>query len=215
MPTITRIAEQKRDANRRSVYLDGAFAFGCGLNVVAKFRLRDGLVLTAEQVVEIQAGEVRQECFDAALRSIEHRMHGRAELKRKLMKKEWGEPVVDGVLDDLTRLGYVDDAKFAEAKARSAAVNKHHGPKRAMAELMRKGVSRETATTALDAVYETTDTAAVALGLAQKQAARLKKLDPAVARRRLVGMLQRRGFDYDDIKPVVDRVLGNRGDDGD
>ena len=96
MPTITRIAEQKRDANRRSVYLDGAFAFGCGLNVVAKFRLRDGLVLTAEQVADIQAGEVRQECFDAALRSIEHRMHGRAELKRKLMKKEWGEPVVDG-----------------------------------------------------------------------------------------------------------------------
>ena len=45
-----------------------------------------------------------------------------------------------------------------------------------------------------------------------KQAARLKKLDPAVARRRLIGMLQRRGFDYDDIKPVVDRVLGGHDD---
>jgi hypothetical protein len=34
------------------------------------------------------------------------------------------------------------------------------------------------------------------------------KLEPAVARRRLVGMLQRRGFDYASIKPVVDDVLG-------
>ena len=40
-------------------------------------------------------------------------------------------------------------------------------------------------------------------------AARLKKLDPLVARRRLVGMLQRRGFEYEAIKPVVDEVLGN------
>ena len=43
MPTITRIDEQRRRKNRRNVYLDGAFAFGCNLNVVAKFRLREGL----------------------------------------------------------------------------------------------------------------------------------------------------------------------------
>jgi hypothetical protein len=36
----------------------------------------------------------------------------------------------------------------------------------------------------------------------------LKKLDPQVARRRLVGMLQRRGFDYDSIKPVIEEVIG-------
>jgi SOS response regulatory protein OraA/RecX len=43
--------------------------------------------------------------------------------------------------------------------------------------------------------------------LARKQAPRLRKLDPIVARRRLTGMLQRRGFDYDDIRPVLDEVL--------
>ena len=67
MPLIMRIAEQKRAANRRSVYLDGHFAFGCNLNVVARFHLREGLVLSAEQVVAILDGEVRQECLDKAL----------------------------------------------------------------------------------------------------------------------------------------------------
>ena len=36
----------------------------------------------------------------------------------------------------------------------------------------------------------------------------LDQLDSLVARRRLVGMLQRRGFNYDEIRPVVDEVLG-------
>jgi len=61
-------------------------------------------------------------------------------------------------------------------------------------------------------VYSEHDSTAVARQLAEKQAPRLKRLDPAVARRRLVGMLQRRGFDYESIKPVVDQVLGREAD---
>jgi len=183
------------------------------LNVVAKFRLREGMQLTPEQVNQVQQGEVRQECFDAAMRALESRLHSRAELKKKLMRKEWGVPVIEGVLDDLQRLGYVDDARFAKTKAMSAAQYKHHGRRRAFMELLRSGVKGEVADRALDEVYAKTDSVAVAKELAQKQAVRLKRLDPMVARRRLVGMLQRRGFDYDAIKPVVDEVLGNARDD--
>ena len=215
MPTVTAITEQRRAKNRRNVYLDGAFAFGCNLNVVARFRLRDGLVLSAEQVAEIQHGEVRQECFDAAVRSLESRLHGRAELKRKLMAKEFGEPIIDGVLDDLTRMNYLDDARYARAKAESAAKVKHHGRRRAQLELTRRGISRDVADAALGAVYTKGESLAVATQLAEKQAPRLRRLDPQIARRRLVGMLQRRGFEYDAIKPVVDRVLGGARDAGD
>ncbi len=212
MPTVTQIAPQRRSANRRNVHLDGAFAFGCNLNVVARFRLRQGLVLTADQVAEIQQGEVRQDCFDTAIRSIQTRLHGRAELKRKLMLKEFGEPIVDAVLDDLQRMDYIDDARFAKARAESAAKVKHHGRRRAMMELSRRGIPRDVADAALAAVYTKDSSLAVATELAEKQAARLRRLDPAVARRRLVGMLQRRGFEYDAIKPVVDRVLGSPSD---
>ena len=213
MPTVTLITPQRRAANRRNVHLDGVFAFGCNLNVVARFRLREGMALTREQVAEIQQGEVRQECFDAAIRSLERRLHGRAELKRKLMAKEFGEPVIDGVLDDLTRMDYLDDAKFARAKAESAARVKHHGRRRAMAELVRRGVGRDVADAALSAVFTQASSLAVATTLAEKQGPRLRRLDPVVARRRLVAMLQRRGFDYDAIRPVVARVLGPTADD--
>jgi regulatory protein len=209
VPTITKISEQKRRANRRNVFLDGQFAFGCNVNVVAKFRLREGLSLSDEQVRQIELGEVKQECFDRAMESIQSRLHSRAELHRKLMRREYGETVVNAVLDDLARLGYVNDEQFAKTKALSAAQHKHHGRRRAFIELRKAGVTGDVADRALDDVYEQHDSTAVARELAKKQLPRLKKLEPMVARRRLVGMLQRRGFDYDDIRPVIDEVLGN------
>src|SRR5215218_5396129 len=208
MPVITKISEQRRRPNRRNVYLDGAFAFGVNLNVVARFRLREGLSLTADQVTEIERGEVRQEVFDKATQYLGQRLHSRSELHKKLMRREYGERVISDVLDQLEQLGYVDDKRFAVAKAQSAATHKHHGKRRAAVELIKAGVKGETARRALEDVYDGHDSMAVARQLAEKKAPSLRKLEPMVARRRLVGMLLRRGFTYDDIRPVIDEVLG-------
>src|SRR5271163_463436 len=75
LPIVTKIQEQRRRANRRNVFLDGTFAFGCNLNVIARFRLREGLELSADEIEQIQRGEVRQECFDSAMRYLESRLH--------------------------------------------------------------------------------------------------------------------------------------------
>jgi regulatory protein len=213
MPTISQIREPRRRPNRRSIYLDGAFAFTCNLNVVARFRLREGLVLSDEQVLGIQQGEVRQECLDRAMKYLQMRLHSRSELHRKLLRGEYGPATIEQVLDELARLGYVDDQRFAKAKALSASEHKHHGRRRAKIELLKSGIKSEVADRALDDVYQQSDSISTARLLATKQAARLRRLDPVVARRRLVGMLQRRGFDYEAIKPVVDEVLGGKSDD--
>ncbi|MBV8780626.1 MAG: regulatory protein RecX [Phycisphaerae bacterium] len=160
-------------------------------------------------IAKIQLGEVKQECFDAAIRLLESRLHSRAELQRKLGRKEFGGVVIGAVLDDLTRLNYIDDARFAATKALTAAQRKQHGPRRAMLELAKAGVTGETARRAVENVYEVTDSLFIARQLAQKRAERLRKLDPIVARRRLAGMLLRRGFEYETIRPVIDEVLGD------
>jgi regulatory protein len=213
MPVITRIVEQKRNPDRRNIHLDGRFAFGCHLNVVAKFALREGLPLTPEQVEQIQQGEVRQDCLDTALDHLSRRLHSRSELSKKLARKEFGQPVIDEVLADLERMGYLDDARFAKTKALSAAEHRKHGQRRAMVDLLKSGVPDTVARRAIEDVYEATDSLAIARQLAQKQAPRLRKLDPLTARRRLTGMLLRRGFLYDQIRPVLDEVLGHSDDD--
>ena len=53
------------------------------------------------------------------------------ELFKKLSRHEYGDGIINLVLDDLTRLGYVDDARYARTKALTAAEHKHHGRRRA------------------------------------------------------------------------------------
>jgi len=209
VPRVTRITQQKRRANRRNIFLDGKFAFGCSENVVARFRLREGIDLTEQQVAAIELGQVKQECFDSAIKFLQSRLHSTSELRRKLSRKEWGTNVIEATLADLARLGYLDDEKYARTRALSAAQHRHHGPRRAMAELLRAGVKQDVAAKALADVFTDADNTSTARALAMKQAPRLRKLDPMVARRRLAGMLQRRGFDYDTIKPIIDEALGN------
>jgi regulatory protein len=212
VPVITKILEQKRWPNRRSVHLDGRFAFGCSENVVARFGLKVGQTVSAGQVEAILRGVVRQECFDAALKFLQRRLHSRDELARKLARQEYTPAVVSDVLADLERLGYVNDSRFAQTRALSAAEHRQHGRRRAMVELLKRGVERETARSAVERVYEATDSLGIARQLAQKKAPALRRLDPVVARRRLAGMLARRGFEYDVVKPVIDEVLGDMPD---
>src|SRR5438874_4740171 len=120
------------------------------------------------------------------MKFLQRRMHSREELQRKLARHEYGEQMIASVLDDLTRMGYVDDERFAKTKALSAAQHKQHGRRRAFMELRKAGVSGDVADKALTDVYSEHDSTAVARRLAEKQAPRLKKLEPMVARRRLV-----------------------------
>ena len=194
------------------MYLDGRFAFGCNVSLIARFRLQTGMMLDAEQVRAIADGEVRQACLDRALSYLQRRLHSRAELSRKLRRHEYGAELLGDVLDELTRLGYVDDARFARTKALSSAEHRKHGKRRALLELLKSGVSANVARPALEEVYDSRDSLAVARQLAARQAPRLRRLDPLVARRRLAAMLERRGFEYDDVRAVIDLALAQSSD---
>lgn len=210
MPTITRIADLKRSPNRRAVHLDGRFAFAVNLNVIARFALRVGKQLTDAELEQVGRAEQRQRCFDHALRVLSHRAIGRLELRRRLLRlKKWDDPIVDAVLDDLQRLDYVNDARMARQSAETAAQRKRHGRNRALADLLKRGVDRETARHAVETTYEATDSMAMARELANKHLPRLLRLPPEVARRRLFGVLLRRGHDYETVRPVVEELLGD------
>jgi regulatory protein len=208
MSTITRITTPKRTPNRRAIFIDGKQAFTIHVNVVARHRLRESIEISPDLRRQIEQTQVKQECFDAALRYLTRRLHSRSELTRKLRRAEYPDSIVTEVLDDLTRQGYLDDARFAQTRALASMQHKQIGQRRAKIELMKAGVRSEIADRAVAEVYAEADPTSVARRLAEKQAPRLRRLPPEVARRRLSGLLQRRGFDYESIRPVIDEVLG-------
>jgi regulatory protein len=65
--------------------------------------------------------EVAAEAVDTALRALRHRDLSARELDERLRAKGFGESARDEALETLARTGLVDDARLAEARARSLA----------------------------------------------------------------------------------------------
>lgn len=173
--------------------------------------VEDNPIVAAKKVIMASAMPRNdlQHCRDAALDLLSRRLHSESELRKKLSRRKFEPEMIETVISELKKIKYVDDQRFATTKSLSAMQHKHHGRRRAYMELLKSGVKSEVAEQALNGVYNPADSIQIARQLAMKKAASLKRLEPLVARRRLVGMLQRRGFEYEAIKTVIDEVLGN------
>lgn len=207
MPIITAIKVQQRKATRVSVFLDRAFAFGLHEKVAQRFGLKVGMELSARDVEAIQQGQAEQECFDKAMLYLSRRMHSRSELRRKLLKAKFFEPVIEPTLGRLVDLNYINDAEFARQKLEHSQ-RKLIGQRRALVDLMKSGVKGEVARDAVREHFDQDEAKDNAQKLIEKNLPRLQRLDPLTAKRRLIGLLQRRGFDYDAIKPMIEKALG-------
>lgn len=147
-------------------------------------------------------------CREAGLRLLGVRARSRRELRTRLTDKDFPPRVVDRVLDDLEGDGWLDDAAFARALVRERVRLKPRAPARLGEELRRKGVSRDVADAAIEAVFAEEQVAPLELAV---QAARgwLRRQGPATvaalaagewsqaqekAKRRLANYLARRGF---------------------
>lgn len=211
MPVISKLAVQKKRENRVNVYLDGKFAFGCNKRVVERFELKAGLELSEADVERILEGEMQQGCFDRAIQYLSRRMHSRKELEQKLRKADFADQNIAAAMDRLTKLGYLDDAEFARQKLLSGQ-RKLMGSRRVMQELRKSGVDGSTAQRAIEDHFSDEGAKESAQTLIDKNLARLSRLDVVTAKRRLIGLLQRRGFDYETIKPMVEKTLGGEMD---
>lgn len=134
-------------------------------------------------------------CHQKALDAIARSPRSSAELRRWLTQREYGSEEVDETLDRLTAAGLLDDEAYARTFARSRATGKGFGTRRIVAELARRGIARPTVDRVLAELEpELADAGDAALRrAAARKAASLSRLDPQIARRRLIAWLLRRG----------------------
>jgi regulatory protein len=137
------------------------------------------------------------------------RARTRSELSGDLTRRGFDDDVIRQVLDRLVEVGLVDDADFAEQWVTSR--HRHQGlGRRALAdELRRKGVDQETAGVAL-AEIDRDDERTRAGELVARRMPSMARLETAVAARRLVGMLARKGYAAGLAHDVVREALAVR-----
>jgi len=146
-----------------------------------------------------------------ALRLLERRPHGSAELARKLRQRGFEDGVVRAVLERLTSAGLLDDPAYAARLAADRLRAKPQGKRLLAAALSARGLDRRLADQAAAGALAGTDEAALAAEAARRYLARKRKGTPEDTRRRLGAFLARRGFDGAAARRAL-RALGS-GDD--
>lgn len=111
-----------------------------------------------------------------------------AEIESKLARRGVPGDVAAAVVDEAQRLGYLDDAELAGQLARGF-LGRGYGRRRASQALGRRGLSADTAESALEAAYGQADETALAVAALGARATGDDR-----ERRRAVAFLVRRGF---------------------
>jgi regulatory protein len=205
MDTITAIEPQKRRGNRRSIYVNGQFVAGVDEEVVLELGLKVGQQVDAGRLTEVIQAEELRRARESALTLLDYRARTEKELERRLLQKGYPEDVVAQVITQLENVDLINDERFAANWVASRVASRPMGRTRMTWELRRKGIASETVDEALSQV-DADKEFEMALELAEQRLGGEKLKDPE-SKRKLAGFLQRRGFYWDIVSRILDRLM--------
>ena len=183
------------------MFLEGGDLLRLTGDALLRFGLRVGMDLSAEDVVQLKEAEHRTAVRSRGAQLVSSRMLSRKELTDRLERRGATEDEAAETADWLEDLGALDDAVYAAAVVRHYG-HMGYGKLRVRQELQRRGIQRELWDTALEELGRSDET--IEALLRSRLKGRVPDRDEG---RKLAAMLQRRGFTWQEIRPVLSRFL--------
>lgn len=197
MPVVTEISQQKRDASRYNISIDGEYAFAVSANALLESGLHQGQQLSESELVAIKEKAHGNRAYDQSLNYLSLRKRSRAEIKQYLDKKrEYDEFTINAVLDRLERARLISDSEFATAWIADRNALKPRSRRMLAQELRAKGLSSADIEVALAGISDDEEVKQIKR-IAIKKAARYGD------RQKLIAHLGSLGFSYDLIKRAL------------
>jgi len=201
---ITSIEVQKRNPRRANVYVDGEFVLG--LAMIEALKLSKGQALSDADIEGLRLVDEKERAHEAALNFLSYRPRSEQEVRRRLQKKDFMPEAVDDAIGRLLRAGLIDDEAFARYWVENREQHKPRGAYALRHELRQKGIESRI----VDELVEQIDEDANAYLAATKRLSRWQRLDPSVRRRKMSDYLRRRGFSYDVVLRVWERLIAEQ-----
>jgi regulatory protein len=200
-PKVTALKAQKRNPERINVYLDGVYVFSLARIVAAWLQI--GQELNDEKISQLRDRDSQEKAHLAALHLLSYRPRAEKEIRQKLTEKGYAEVEIDIVVERLRTGGLLGDSQFAREWATNRSDFRPRGRRLVKAELRQKGVAEEDIEQALTGLP---DEESLAYAAASKAARKLQGQDWETFRKRLTGHLGRKGFSYETIVPIIQKV---------
>ena len=186
-------------ANKIHIYTDGEYRATVDSDFWYSERYKNLKEINEDELTELLSAVGFRRAYNKGLDLLSRRPYGEKELIRKLCEKGHEKESAEKACERLMELGLLNDEEYARILSEELFERKGYGKKRINQELVYRGIDREIAQNAVDAL----DNDAVKRIILVVRKKYLNKLDDEKGRRRAIDGLMRLGYSYSDIKTAL------------
>lgn len=196
--TVTKIEAVSK--TRYKVYLDGQFAFVLYKGELSRYQLKEGQEILETTYREIYSEIVVKRAKLRAMHLLNDMGRTEAQLRQKLKQGDYQEDAIEEAIAYVKSFGYINDEEYARSFIESRKDKKSR--KEIYALLCQKGIEKETLDRAFEEFYDSEAPKEAIEAIMRKRNYHPEKADEA-QKRKLLGYLTRKGFNYEDIRQVL------------
>lgn len=207
MGIITKIESQKKRDDRVNIYIDEKFFMAIYKELVFTFNLKKGQEIDLNNLKSILDNEMYMKAKNKALSILSKASQSEKQIRQKLAK-DYEEDTIDKVIEFLQKYKFVDDEDLASRIVNTNVNLNKYGKNKIKQNLYNKGIDKNIIETAIDDI-DTDKEFENALYLGKKRYERLKNEDPRKAYQKIGNHLAYKGFNYDIIKKVLNKLFND------
>lgn len=201
MPVVTGL-KQNRNNTRTRLYLDGKYSCTLLSEITKERDIRPGSFIDDDDLKNLRLADSERRCFNSACHLLDYRPRSEHEIRHRLTTRGFDNETIEVVCRRLKNAGLLDDVAFARFWADNRRSFRPQSVYLTRRELRQKGLAESIIREAASEDNDFDNACRAAAG----RLSRLAGLDYITFRRRLGAFLQRRGFGYGVIKPVVEKM---------
>lgn len=202
---ITRLERQKKNKHRINVFLNDEYAFAVHEDIIVKYRLIKGKMISDEDLEELLLADEVKRAEYYGIRYLGVRPRTEMELIKHLHDKGFTDETIHQVCDTFLEKNYLDDRQFAHQWVMERMYLKPRGRNLLRHELNKKGVKPEVIDGALDEI-SLKEEIEVAKKIVLKKYPHPSFTNGMEMRNKIGPFLQRKGFTYEVIVPVLEQL---------
>ena len=205
MPIITKIEAQQKNNDRVNIYLNEQFFMGIYKELVFTLNLKKGMEVDENTFKNLLHNEMYIKAKNKALSILSKAPQSEKNIIKKL-SNDFDEDIINEVLTFLRKYNFVDDKDLAQRIANTNLKVNKCGKNRIKQNLYNKGIDINTIESVIsdidcDIEFEN------AMHLAKKRYERVKNEDRNKIYQKISQHLSYKGFNYEIIKKVLNKLL--------
>lgn len=205
MAIITKIEAQKRSTDRVNIYVNDEFFMAIFTELVYTFSLKKGMAIDENDLKSILKEEMYIKAKTKALNILSKADQSESKIREKL-SSDFEEYTIDLVIEFLQKNNFINDEILAQKIVNTNVNLNKYGKNKIRQNLYNKGIDKDSIEQAISSLDQNKEFEN-AMYLAKKRYDRIKNDDEHKIYQKIYQHLAYKGFSYDIIKRVLNKLL--------